>query len=243
MAYRWHPKNAEVDPNSPRAWGACDRCGFVWQLSALDWQWDFQGTPQLQNTRLLVCDRCKDKPQPQLSPPIILPDPRPAFNARPEPYAIDESSWIATQDYDPIATQSDDPMIVQSSGDGVEAANTTNIFCAISDPGGSVATLYLDLFDGDPSSGGRSVLAAITGSSVRTDIAGDLTTTSGVATNTSPIAVSSASESQTNINWVGLYSASISGTLLMSGTCSVSQTIAEGNPVQFDSLGLRISLT
>jgi hypothetical protein len=109
-------------------------------------------------------------------------------------------------------------------------------------PGGDVSTAYLDLFDGNPSSGGVSVLSAITGSSVRTDIASSLTTTSGIATNTSAIVISAESESQTNISYVGIYSASISGALLMSGTVSASPTIALGNPVRFGALGLTINL-
>jgi hypothetical protein len=114
--------------------------------------------------------------------------------------------------------------------------------CAIVASGGSVAVAYLDLFDGDPASGGRSVLSAITGSATRTNIASSLTTVLGVAKNPDVIVVSTASESQTNVSWVGLYSAATAGTLLMRGPCSASPTIALGNPVQFPALGLQINL-
>ena len=43
MAYRWHPKNAEVDADSPRAWGTCARCGMQWNLNQLTWQYSYQG--------------------------------------------------------------------------------------------------------------------------------------------------------------------------------------------------------
>lgn len=244
MAYRWHPKNAEVDSDNPRAWGTCDRCGFVWNLDRLCWQYDFQGTNQLQNTRLLVCPPCYDVPQPQLAPYILPPDPPPIFNARPENYSLDEASYLLTQDGSIITTQDGTPFetSIPDPNNPSQAANTTVLFCPIVAPSGSVAVAYLDLFDGNPSSGGRSVLSAITGSSVRTDIASLLTTTGGIATNTDYLVISAASVAQTNISFAGIYTASISGALMMSGPISVSQTIALGNPVQFNPLGLSINL-
>ena len=111
MAYRWHPKNAEVDSDNPRAWGTCDRCGRIWNLYRLAWQYDYNGAPTLQNLRVLVCETCYDTPQPQLSPLILGPDPEPIANARPEPYFIDENSVLATEDGDPLATEDDDVFI------------------------------------------------------------------------------------------------------------------------------------
>lgn len=240
MAYRWKPKNAEVNPDNPRAWGTCDRCGFVHNLDKLQWQYSYLGTFQPQNTRFLVCDRCLDPLNPQDTPVILPPDPLPIFNARPEPYTLDEASWLLTQDDEVITTQDGDYFGTAIPNPG-DTADTTHLFCSIVAPGASVATLYLDLFNGNPASGGVSVLSAITGSSVRTDIASSLTTNMGITTNTDVLMVSAASESQTNVNWCGLYSASISGALLMSGEISVIRTIAEGNPVRFDALGLSIN--
>lgn len=74
---------AYVDARNPAAFGCCDRCGFRYNLIALSWQFDWRGA-QLQNLRILVCDRCLDKPQEQLrsySPP---PDPLPVMNPRPD---------------------------------------------------------------------------------------------------------------------------------------------------------------
>lgn len=241
MAYRWHPKNAEVDADSPRGWGTCDRCGLIWNLHRLQFQYAYLGSPSPQNTNFLVCDSCLDPLNPQDMPYILAPDPVPLFNARPEPYALDESSWLATQDGDVITTQDGEP-ITTAIPSPSQAANTSKLTGFVLAPGGSVATAYLDLFDGDPASGGVSVLEAITGSATRTNIAADLTTVSGVARNPDYIVIAAESANQTNISYVGLYSAASGGTLLMSGTVSSSPTIAQGNPVQFNPLGLTINL-
>jgi len=163
------------------------------------------------------------------------------MNARVENYVVDETSWLTTQDGDVITTQSGSSFITAIPNPS-DAANTSNLTTSIADSGGSVSVAYLDLFNGNPVSGGASVLAAITGSSVRVDVSSQLTTTSGIATNTSPIVVSSGAASAVNVSYVGIYSASISGSLLMSSTVSASQVIALGNPVQFPSLGLSINL-
>lgn len=113
MAYRWHPKNAEVDPESPRSWGACDRCGFIYNTWKLRWQYDYNGSIMLQNLRILVCEKCYDDPQPQLAPVILSPDPVPVFNARQG--AVDiygETSWMfIDEDNDILATQDGESFI------------------------------------------------------------------------------------------------------------------------------------
>lgn len=86
---RPHPRRAETNPSSPRAWATCDRCGFVTNHYKLQWQHDWAGT-QLINKGILVCDSCLDVPQRQLGTIILPPDPVPIMNARPEPYLIDE---------------------------------------------------------------------------------------------------------------------------------------------------------
>jgi hypothetical protein len=43
------------------------------------------------NTRILVCNRCFDKPQQQLRAIIIPADPLPIRNPRVEPFAEDET--------------------------------------------------------------------------------------------------------------------------------------------------------
>lgn len=83
---------AKVDPNSPKAFAVCQRCGFWYNHVDLTWAVDYRGK-DLQNLRLLVCDICLDVPQPQNKPVIITADPIPVMNARPEFFAIDETSY------------------------------------------------------------------------------------------------------------------------------------------------------
>lgn len=109
MSWRYHGR-ASVDPTSPQAFGVCDRCAFLYNLNDLQWQFQFNGTGLI-NLRLLVCDRCLDVPQPQLLSPVLPPDPMPVFNARPEPYQLDEVDYLATQDGNPIETQSDEIIV------------------------------------------------------------------------------------------------------------------------------------
>jgi hypothetical protein len=90
MSWRPHPRGADVDPSHPRAWGTCQRCNMIFNLHKLDWQWDWAGLVMI-NKQLLVCPQCLDKPSEAARRAIILPpDPDPLFNARPEPYSIDE---------------------------------------------------------------------------------------------------------------------------------------------------------
>ena len=93
MAYRFHGR-ANVNPNSPRAFARCDRCGFIYNHNQLRFQFDFRG-PQLQNLRFLVCSTCYDKPQAQLKPIILTQDPTPILNARPEDYNYANTSDLA----------------------------------------------------------------------------------------------------------------------------------------------------
>ena len=241
MAYRWHPKNSETDPDNPRAWASADCCGFIWPLHKLTFQYAYQGSTMPQNTGFLICPKHLDPLNPQDTPYILPPDPPPIYNARPENYALDESSDLGTEDGDTITTEDGVPITTAIPNPSF-TANTSKLTSFVLAPSGSVATAYLDLFDGDPTSGGTSVLALITGSATRTNIAADLTTVNGIAVNPDYIVITAASENQTNISYIGIYDAATSGTLLMSGAVSASPTIAQDNPVQFNPLNLRINL-
>lgn len=105
---------AQVDSFSPRAFGVCDKCGFLYNLHVLRWQFDFAG-PKLQNLRLLVCQPCYDTPQPQKKPIIIPQDPVPVQNARIENYTQSRTDYRVTQDGDIRTTSTDQPRVVQSS--------------------------------------------------------------------------------------------------------------------------------
>ena len=93
---RPHGRRALVDPENPRAFGVCDRCGQWVNHINLQWQFDWRGN-NLANLRILVCDTCLDVPQDQLRPIVIGPDPLPIKNARPEQFYIDEVDERATQ--------------------------------------------------------------------------------------------------------------------------------------------------
>jgi hypothetical protein len=243
MAYRWKPRYAEVDADNPQAWATCDRCGFVWNLYRLTWQYDYRGTSQLQNIRILVCPPCYDTPNPQMAPVILPVDPPPIFNARPEPYTVDEASWLVTQDGDILDTQDGERLITSIPNPG-DDANTAHLFADFAYAGGSLAVAYLDLFDGNPLAAGTSVLATITGSAVRTNVTSALATADGVAVNPDVITVTSSAAGQTNLSYIAFYNAASGGALLTSGPLAVSSppSIVAGAVVQFDALGLRVDL-
>jgi hypothetical protein len=115
MPYRWHGR-AQVDPSSPSAFGVCDRCGFLYNLATLQWQFQFNGVG-LYNTRFLVCPTCLDVPQPQLLNPLLPPDPMPVMNARPEPYFLDEVTEITSDGSTVIVTEEGGDALVPNQPD------------------------------------------------------------------------------------------------------------------------------
>lgn len=84
MAWRPHgtARVAQVDQLYPRAWGYCDRCGFVLNYADLAFQFEWNAT-RLYNTRLLVCRRCMDVPFEHFRAVLVPPDPPPIINPRP----------------------------------------------------------------------------------------------------------------------------------------------------------------
>ncbi len=76
---------ANVSATNPRAFAICQRCGFLYNLDQLSWQYQFVGVT-LQNLRILVCPTCLDTPSEQLRQIILPVDPVPMLNARPENY-------------------------------------------------------------------------------------------------------------------------------------------------------------
>jgi len=84
MAWRYHgtARVAPVDALFPKAWGYCDRCGFVCQYDKLQFQFEWNAT-RLYNTRILVCWRCLDKPFEHFRAVLLPPDPPPIINPRP----------------------------------------------------------------------------------------------------------------------------------------------------------------
>jgi len=85
---------ASVSSRNPRAFGICDRCGFLYNHDRLQWQFDYAGAGLI-NKRILVCSPCLDTPQNQLRSIILPADPVPIMNPRVENYAAAETDNIA----------------------------------------------------------------------------------------------------------------------------------------------------
>ncbi len=242
MAKRPHPRRATTNPHDG-PWTTCDRCGFVASMNRMQFQYDFVGGSTPQNLGILVCPTCLDDLSYQNMLLILPPDPAPIFNTRPEPYAVDETNWLSTQD-DEIITTQDDGLITPTEPNPANNPNTAYLSASLSYPSGSVATLYLDLFIGDPAAGGVSVLATITGSATRTNIASSVgTDANDLAMTFEEVVISSASAAITNVDHIGFYSAASGGTLLVSGPVSATfPTIIEGARVVIAATALQIQL-
>ena len=87
---------ARVSARNPRAFGICDRCGFLYNHDRLQWQYDWAGA-SLINKRMLVCNTCLDVPQQQLRAIVIPADPIPIQNPRVQDYVAAETDYRITQ--------------------------------------------------------------------------------------------------------------------------------------------------
>ena len=121
---------AQVTPSNPRAFGICDRCGFLYNHYELRWQFDYAGAGLI-NRRILVCDTCEDVPQSQLRNIILPADPVPIINARIQDYqsaSVDSrvTSGQTTTDFwtgipvpgdDVRITENNDVRVTQQTGE------------------------------------------------------------------------------------------------------------------------------
>lgn len=78
--------NAQISARAPRALGVCQRCGFLFNLDELQWQFDWQQGPRLKNLRIKVCRTCLDVPQENGRTIVLPPDPVPVAYPLPEDY-------------------------------------------------------------------------------------------------------------------------------------------------------------
>ena len=78
---------AQISARAPRALGVCQRCGFLYNLDQLRWQWDWKFGPRLWNLRIKVCQPCLDIPQESGRTIVLPPDPIPVAYPLPEDYA------------------------------------------------------------------------------------------------------------------------------------------------------------
>lgn len=244
MTHRPQPKYASKTPGLGSTWTTCDDCGHIDNMRNMQFQYDYMGGSVPQNTGWLRCPRCITPLTYQRSLIVLPPDPPMVYNTRPENYTVDETNWLTTVDDSIYDTTGGDDYIT-SNPNPSQSANTTNLTASLSYPSGSVSVAYLDLFDGNPASGGVSILETITGSATRTSIASSLsTTTLNVAENPDYIIVTSSAVANANVSYVGIYSAASGGTLLVSGPVSATYpTIVEGAAVQFEQLALQINLS
>lgn len=113
MKYTGH---ARVHPRYPTSFGVCDRCGMLYNLQALKFQFDYRGM-QLQSTGFKVCPSCTDIPSPQRRPIVLPPDPVPLRNPRVQDYTDSRNDYIATENLNDIATEADVPLVVQETLD------------------------------------------------------------------------------------------------------------------------------
>ena len=94
MAWRYHG-HARVNPDAPEAFGVCDRCGRLFNLNDLYYQYEWAGTA-LVNRHIRVCRQDLDKPF-QFYRAIILPaDPVPVYDPRPENFVAEDEGGTPT---------------------------------------------------------------------------------------------------------------------------------------------------
>lgn len=91
MSYASQAGRARVNARNPQAQSLCQRCGIWHNFVDLQWQHDWRGNA-LQNTRLLVCHNCLDRPQEQLRAIVVPADPLPVPFSIVEPFVYDETT-------------------------------------------------------------------------------------------------------------------------------------------------------
>ena len=101
---------AKVSSRNPRAFGICDRCGFLFNHVNLQWQYDWAGA-SLINKRMLVCNECNDVPQSQLRAIVVPPDPVPIQNPRIQDYATAETNTRATSGQNTVDPKTNIPVV------------------------------------------------------------------------------------------------------------------------------------
>lgn len=101
---------AKVNSRSPEAFGICDNCSFLYNLSELRWQFQWAGN-KLVNMRQLVCRRCNDIPQTQLRAIVLPADPMPVMNPRPQNYQLAETDYRTTSGQNTVDPETGIPIL------------------------------------------------------------------------------------------------------------------------------------
>lgn len=214
MAWRPHSQ-AEVDVRSPRTWGVCDRCGRWYNLEHLVFQKQYAGVG-LVNLNSLVCpETCLDELQPQLTATILPPDPDPVFDARPEYYSLDEHGPVQNLAAEIFSSQSSIP-----------------------------ADYFLDLYFGDPSTTGVSVLENITGSPTRPNAGGSFASPlNNIAVNNAAISFTDSAIASVNVSYLAVFDAATDGTLIDSAPLANPLTVVLYNGAAFGVGSLAVVLS
>jgi hypothetical protein len=94
MAYASKSGRARTSARNPRAFAVCQRCSVWFNRVDLQFQNAWRGA-QLQDTRILVCRSCYDKPTQQLRAIALPSDPVPIYFPSVENFDADETDYRA----------------------------------------------------------------------------------------------------------------------------------------------------
>jgi len=170
---------ASVSSRNPRAFGICDRCGFLYNHDRLQWQFDYAGAGLI-NKRILVCRPCLDTPQNQLRAIVLPADPVPIQNPRVQDYASAETDNLAIN-----APTVLDPIT------GIPVPSTTDI---VTQDGISITTQVL----GKPTGLDQNAVMPLFGTEEYRVVLYPLSVTSQTGTSTITVTFSSAHGLSTN---------------------------------------------
>lgn len=106
----WRNGRARINARAPRARATCDRCGWIYNLQDLKYQYQWAGV-QLQNLHIKVCTRCLDVPQEQLRTIVLPADPLPVDDPRIEQYTLEVNSFLQSQEGPSLLTESGQAII------------------------------------------------------------------------------------------------------------------------------------
>jgi len=95
MSYASQSGRAKTSSSNPQAHAICDRCGFRYNHTNLQWQYDWRGAA-LQNVRILVCNSCMDVAQEQQRAIAVPADPVPIMQARTQDFETAETDYQTT---------------------------------------------------------------------------------------------------------------------------------------------------
>lgn len=108
----------------------------------------------------------------------------------------------------------------------------------------ALSGIFLDLYNGDPQGSGTSVLSAITGSAVRSNLNSALSAAAGGATsNPNQIIVTSNAVGSATVTHVAFFNAATGGALVSSNALTASKAVIATNQVVFLAANLQLSLS